>query len=177
MAAGAAAVLAAAALGVLLSERRRARQAYETSRQQLRAMEQKGTRFQELSRAVEESRPDGAAVETSQQSLIPYLETEARRQNVQIRSIDQRPDIETRRSVLNRTRVITEQQLWIQVTEAKLKDLVLFLHSVETQRPDFFVKEMNGLSPNPARGDSWRVRVILSRLKVTEEDGAGPGGK
>tara|TARA_B100001013_G_C24555801_1_gene420488 strand:+ start:119 stop:709 length:591 start_codon:yes stop_codon:yes gene_type:complete len=107
------------------------------------------------------------------QPLIPFLEKEAKKKQVRIRGIYPRPPTTTRRSVMNGTRIITEQHTEIQVGQSKLKNLALFLHSVEIQRPDYFVKELGSLTPNRGKGDSWRVRVILSKIQISDENGSG----
>lgn len=170
------AALAALLLVYFFSQNQTALKAQEGAQKQLKWMVSKKAKIEDLTRQAELAKPE-ARGEATTLPIIPFLEEEARRTRVNIRSIDQRPPIEIRRALLNRVRVITEEQTWIQVAEARLKDLVVFLHSVETQRPEYFVKELSSLTPNQGRGDSWRVRVILARLEVSDVPGSGPGSK
>jgi len=101
--------------------------------------------------------------------LIEFIEEAAGKRRVKITNLSPRPPVETRRTVLARTRVVTEQETWVQIAEARLESLVLFLHEIETEIPDYFVKEISGLVPNEGKGDNWRARIVLSTISTREE--------
>jgi hypothetical protein len=123
-------------------------------------------------RAVQERVPSEAVAPVSNglaRPLIPFLEDEARRNQVTIRGVTERP------AVQHPAWGVTESQTWIQLEQTSLRGLTFFLHAIETQRPGFFVKELTGLVPEKGKEDSWRVQVVVSRFDADPgKSGAKP---
>lgn len=158
----------AAASAYLYTQRQTAVSDQEAAERLLKSMTIRGRRIRALRQAAEAQRP----VEQErgpERPLIEFIEEAAGKRRVKITNLSPRPPVETRRTVLARTRVVTEQETWVQIAEARLESLVLFLHEIETELPDYFVKEISGLVPNEGKGDNWRARIVLSTISTREE--------
>ncbi|MDP6359031.1 MAG: hypothetical protein QF473_28180 [Planctomycetota bacterium] len=135
----------------------------------LSKMEKRKVVLDALRQQMKTSEPEKIEVVEEGRPLIEVLEETAFQRRVKLNNISPRQPMRTVKKVLSGTRTTTEYQTWVQIGDATLQDLVLFLHEIENKVPVYFVKELSGLSANQGKGDSWRVRVILSRVEV--EDG------
>jgi len=166
----AAAVASACWLGFVYSQEKVLARRYGVVGRQLTEMKRRSARIDALTQSLGELQ--ATTVETIEtEPLVEFLEEAADKRRVRLTNISPRPPVESRRKVLNRLRVTTEQVTWVQVAEARLEDLVYFLHEIETERQPFFIKELTNLSPNEGKGDNWRVRVVLSRVDVRQDIG------
>jgi len=142
------------------------RASYESDK--LAKLEKRKAVIEELRQQMEIAPQEKVEVANEGRPLIEVLEETAFRKRVKLNNISPRQPIRTVKKLLNRRRTTTEYQTWVQIDDATLQDLVLFLHEMEQQVPRYFVKELSGLSANQGKGDSWRVRVILARLETEE---------
>ena len=170
---GVAAVASACWLGFVYSQEKALLKRYGVVEGQLTQMKRRSARIEALTQSLGELQATTEeAIET--EPLVEFLEEAAEKRRVRLTNISPRPPVESRRKVLDRLRVTTEQVTWVQVAEARLEDLVYFLHEIETERHPFFIKELTNLSPNEGKGDNWRVRVVLSRIDVRQHGDAAP---